>query len=173
MTLTHLVQVQILTPQPKTKERKMDVGSGEKYPAGALSNFTPRKFEVRGIPCNSMEGFLQGLKFKNPDMQKEVFSLVGIKAKRKGSKKNWQRTQTLWFQGEPIARSSKEYQDLIDEAYDALFSNEKAKKTLLASGDANLTHSIGKRDAKKTVLTEREFCSRLMRIRSRLQSEES
>jgi len=34
------------------------------------------------------------------------------------------------------------------------------QRALLASGDANLTHSIGKADSKKTVLTEREFCSR-------------
>jgi len=37
----------------------MDVGSGSKYPAGALSNFSPHPFSIDDIECNSMEGFLQ------------------------------------------------------------------------------------------------------------------
>jgi hypothetical protein len=37
----------------------MDVGSGSKYPAEALSNFSPHPFSIDDIECNSMEGFLQ------------------------------------------------------------------------------------------------------------------
>jgi predicted NAD-dependent protein-ADP-ribosyltransferase YbiA (DUF1768 family) len=37
----------------------MDIGSGAGYPASALSNFSPHPFEIDGITCNSMEGFLQ------------------------------------------------------------------------------------------------------------------
>lgn len=50
----------------------MDIGSQNSYPASALSNFAPHPFIIDGIECNSMEGFLQSLKFKNPEMQKEV-----------------------------------------------------------------------------------------------------
>jgi len=120
-----------------------------------------------------MEGFLQGLKFKNPEMQKHICTLVGFSAKKSGSKKNWHETRTLWWDGNPIQRDSKEYQELLDEAYEALFfQNEKAKKALLATQDANLTHSIGKKKKQDTILTEREFCSRLMKMRDRLQSED-
>lgn len=149
----------------------MDIKSGT--PTGALSNFAPRPFVFRDVECSSMEGFLQSLKFKDLDVQRSVCSLVGLKAKRRGKGKNWQRTQTLWWQGEPIKRDSKEYQDLLDEAFNSLFEqNEKARKALLATGDAVLKHSIGRRKINETVLTQKEFCSRLMDIRSRLKAEE-
>ena len=37
----------------------MDIGSGNSYPSNALSNFAPHPFEIDGVNCNSMEGFLQ------------------------------------------------------------------------------------------------------------------
>jgi predicted NAD-dependent protein-ADP-ribosyltransferase YbiA (DUF1768 family) len=52
----------------------MDIGSGKSYPLNALSNFAPHPFRVDGVECNSMEGFLQSLKFKNPEMQKYVYA---------------------------------------------------------------------------------------------------
>ena len=120
-----------------------------------------------------MEGLLQALKFKDPIMAAHTCTLVGFKAKKAGSKKNWQKTQTLWWNGEPIKRDSDEYQTLLDEAFDALYlGNAKARKTLLATRNATLTHSIGRSKASETVLTKQEFCSRLTKIRSRLQSEE-
>ena len=151
----------------------MDIKSGKPYPAGALSNFAPHPFVFRGQNVSSMEGFLQGLKFKSPEMQLEIFKKVGYGAKRSGKGKNWQRTQTLWYQGEPIKRESKEYQDILDEAYNAMFDqNAKAKKALMATQNAVLKHSIGWHKANETVLTRKEFCSRLMNIRDRIRAEE-
>ena len=151
----------------------MDISSRNTGAAGKLSNFTPRPFVFRGVECNSMEGLLQSLKFKDPVMQAYCCTLVGFKAKKFGSKKNWQKTQTLWWEGKPIKRDSQEYQDLLDEAFESLFTgNQKARKTLLSTQDANLTHSRRKSKISDTVLTKQEFCSRLMQIRKRLQSEE-
>lgn len=147
----------------------MDIGSDSGYPAAALSNFSPHDFTVDGVECASMEGFLQSLKYANPDMQVYVCTLVGKKAKFKGSKKNWQRNQTLYWKGHPIPRQSDEYEALLDKAFTALAQNKKFQKALLASGNANLTHSMGKRDPSKTVLTTNEFCSRLMYLRQALQ----
>jgi hypothetical protein len=73
-----------------------------------------------------------------------------------------------WEMQLPEERDSKEYQRLIDKAYAALSENEGFRKALLATGDAVLTHSIGKKDITKTVLTEREFISRLNNIRKLL-----
>ena len=151
----------------------MDIKSGKDYPAGALSNFAPHPFTFRGVECNSMEGFLQAVKFKNPDMQKFTCTLVGRMAKAHGRNKNWQEKQTLWWNGEAIKRNSDEYQELLDEAFNAMFDqNEKAKKALLASGSAVLKHSIGRTKQSETVLTKKEFCSRLTQIRSRLYAEQ-
>lgn len=147
----------------------MDIKSGTA--AAALSNFVPRPFTFRGVECSSMEGLLQGLKFKSPEMQRHVCTLVGKAAKFKGKPKKWWRDQVLWWQGEQIDRHSQEYQDLLDEAFDALYlNNQAAQRALLATGDAVLKHSIGKSDARRTVLTESEFCTRLMRIRARLRA---
>lgn len=144
----------------------MDIGSGNAYPANALSNFAPHPFELDGIEINSCEGFLQSLKFKSVEMQQYVCTLVGYAAKKKGADKNWYVTQTLYWKGEEIKRDSKAYQDLLDRAYEALYKNTKFKAALEASGQAVLTHNIGKADPTKTVLTRNEFCSRLMKLRN-------
>lgn len=147
----------------------MDIGSGSGWPAAALSNFSPHPFVIDGVECASMEGFLQSLKFKEPDMQIEVCKLVGKAAKFKGKKKKWWKTQTLHWQGQEFKRDSQEYQDLLDRAFDALAQNTSFQKALLATNNATLTHSIGKSKKQETVLTKQEFCSRLMKIRKKLQ----
>lgn len=149
----------------------MDIGSGSGWPAAALSNFAPHPFVIDGVACASMEGFLQSLKFKEPEMQKEVCKLVGKAAKFKGKKKKWWREQTLHWQGQKLKRDSQEYQDLLDKAFLALSTNASFQKALLATGDATLTHSIGKNKQSETVLTKQEFCSRLMKIRKELKDE--
>jgi predicted NAD-dependent protein-ADP-ribosyltransferase YbiA (DUF1768 family) len=148
----------------------MDIRSGCAYPASALSNFAPHPFEIDDVKCNSMEGFLQSLKFKDENMQEYVCTLTGSTAKFKGKPKKWWLTQTLWWKGKEINRHGNEYQQLLDRVYGELSKNEGFKKALLATGDANLTHSIGKKDASHTILTEREFCGRLIKLRKELKT---
>lgn len=148
----------------------MDIGSGAGYPSAALSNFAPHAFTIDGVECASMEGFLQSLKFENPEIQKQVCTLVGKAAKFKGKKKKWFKTQTLYWNGKAMKRDSKEYQKLLDRAFHALSKNQSFKKALLATNDAVLTHSIGKTKIQETVLTRQEFCRRLMRLRSELRN---
>ena len=115
-----------------------------------------------------MEGFLQSLKFKSPEMQEEICSLVGRAAKQRGFLKNWKTRQTLWWRGVPIKRNSDEYQELLDRAYIALSKNTKFMKALKATHNATLTHSIGRSKPSDTILTTREFCSRLTKLRDGL-----
>lgn len=148
----------------------MDIGSRKPYPAGGLSNFQPRRFVFDGVECSSMEGLLQALKRSSPEMQVHICTLVGLAAKRQGGS-HWQRTQTLYWQGVEYKRDSQEYQDLLDRAFDALATNEKFCKALLATGEAVLQHSHGaKKKPSETCLTTREFVGRLTRIRERLQA---
>ena len=146
----------------------MDIGSGKGYPSSALSNFAPHPFVIDGVECASMEGFLQALKHKDPEMQKHVCTLVGIKAKNKGRNKKWYQTQTLHWQGKDIDRNGQEYQDLLDNAYNELGKNTGFQKALRASGKAVFKHSIGKKKKNETVLTIQEFCSRLTKLREYL-----
>jgi predicted NAD-dependent protein-ADP-ribosyltransferase YbiA (DUF1768 family) len=149
----------------------MDIGSKSGYPAGALSNFSPHPFVFDGVECASMEGLLQSFKFDKEHIQVEVCKLVGLKAKRRGQKRNraWKQAQTLWWKGVAYPRKSDEYQQLLDRAFDALATNEGFQRALLASGTATLTHSMGRSKKADTCLTTAEFVSRLTRIRTRLQ----
>ncbi len=151
----------------------MDIGSGKEYPANALSNFAPHPFVFDGVQCNSCEGLLQAFKFKNFEIQKEVCKLVGKAAKFRGKPKKWFTDQKLYWNGVTYDRSSTEYQELLDRAFDALAENASFQKALLASGKATLTHEIGKSKENETVLTKREFISRLNKIRDRLFKEKN
>lgn len=148
----------------------MDIGAGNSWPSSALSNFAPHPFVFRGVECNSMEGLLQSFKFDKPHIQVEVCKLVGKGAKYRGKNRNaaWKKSQTLWWNGEPMKRGSQLYQDILDEAYECLAMNDGFKKALLATKDAKLTHSIGHNKESETVLTEKEFVSRLTKIRRKL-----
>ncbi|QIG69605.1 swarming motility YbiA-like protein [Rhizobium phage RHph_I46] len=151
----------------------MDVGSGNSWPSNALSNFAPHPFAFRGVECNSMEGLLQSLKFDKPHIQIEVCKLVGYAAKKRGRPRNkqWQKLQVLWWNGEPMSRTSTSYQEFLCEAFDSLSKNTSFARALLATQNSSLTHSIGHSDLSKTVLTEREFCRQLYRVRDILKKE--
>ena len=143
----------------------MDIGSKSGYPASALSNFAPHPFEIDGVQCNSMEGFLQALKFESIEMQRYVCTLVGKAAKFKGKKKKWYQKQELYWNGQTYKRNSDEYQNLLNRAYNRLYTNEKFRKALEATNGSILEHSIGKTKQSDTVLTTQEFCSRLTYLR--------
>lgn len=152
----------------------MDIGSNGSYPSCALSNFAAHEFTIDGVRCASMEGFLQSLKCKYPEMQKEICKLIGIKAKREGSKRNnWKEKQLLYWQGKEYPRKSTEYQLLLDRAYLELFKNQKFRAALRAAKDAVFYHSCGKTSEGQTVLTVREFTSRLDFLREKLKKEEN
>ncbi len=145
----------------------MDITEGS--PAAELSNFVARTFTFRGLIAHSMEGLLQALKFRDPEKQKQIMLLVGKAAKFKGKKSRWWKEQTLFWQGAEIKRDSEEFQLLLDEAFLALFTqDEGARALLLSTGDAIITHTMGKQDPRTTILTEHEFVSRLMKIRASL-----
>lgn len=145
----------------------MDICAKCKYPASSLSNFAGHRFILDGVEIWSMEGFLQSLKFKEPAIQAEVCKLIGFAAKKRGRNKNWQQYQTLYWQGIEYKRKSAEYQELLDRAYFAMYAqSESFRRALKASGNATLTHSIGRTKQSETVLTVKEFCSRLMKLRN-------
>jgi len=149
----------------------VDISSSADPPAGLLSNFAAHTFVFDGEQAASMEGFLQSLKFADPEKAVAVRSLVGRAAKWKGSRRNfaWKQARSLWWKGQPIDRFGDDYQRLLDGAFHALFDqNTEARRALLATGDANLTHARGSSDPQESILTESEFCERLMRIRNEL-----
>jgi predicted NAD-dependent protein-ADP-ribosyltransferase YbiA (DUF1768 family) len=152
----------------------MDVKSGCGYPAAALSNFAPHPFVFDGVEVASMEGLLQAFKFDKEHIQVEICKLVGKAAKFRGKKKDWRVNQTLYWKGVAYPRKSQEYQELLDRAYNEMAKqSDSFRRALLATQNATITHSIGKSKEAETVLTEREFCSRLLKIRTELQDSTS
>jgi len=131
-----------------------------------LSNFYPNHFEIDGVKCRSMEGFIQSLKYKNPRRQSEVCALSGKIAKRNAIVKRWYKKRGIWWRGKKYKREGAEYQELLKRAYSELAKNEIFAKALRDSGDERLVHSIGKRSPKETILTEQEFCDLLMWLRA-------
>lgn len=147
----------------------MEVGLGQGPIGSALSNLHHYEFTFRGVSCASIEGVLQAVKKQDPATQIEICKRSGMFAKQSGGQ-SWRRKQTLWWQGKPMKRKSREYQDFLDELFAACYlHNEKARKALLASGDATLSHRIGKRKQEDTVLMQQEFISRLHKLRAQLQ----
>jgi len=149
----------------------LDIGSKGGYPAGNLSNFTAHAFELDFVEISSMEGFLQALKFDKTHIQVEVCKLIGAGAKKRGADRisQWKLKRGLWWQGEFYERKSDDYQRLLDRAYIAMAKqSEKFRQALLDSGDLILTHLMGKSSEYETVLTQSEFCNRLMKLRNLL-----
>ncbi len=147
----------------------MDISSRGKYPSCELSNFAQHYFVLDRLLCFSMEGFLQSLKFKDEEEQKVICELDGIKAKKTGRMADdWKETQILWWKGVAYKRDSQEYQDLLDRVFESLGQNVSLMKVLLATGEEDLTHTIGSSDITDTVLTEEEFCSRLLKLREKI-----
>lgn len=145
--------------------KAIDVWSKSPYPANVLSNLYPNAFEIDGVKCASMEGFLQALKYKDEETQKEIWALSGKEAKER-SVSDWQETQTVYWQGQRINRLSQDFQTLIRRAYQCLFEqNDTFRNALLSTKGKRLYHTRGLSNPQKTILTEQEFCIMLTELR--------
>lgn len=144
---------------------EIDIHSKGEYPANILSNFYPNGFTFDGVQCASMEGFLQALKYRNADKQKQVCGLVGNEAKAAGGKKRlWKLTGNLYWQGKKYKRKSKQFDELRRAAYKAMFGNQTFRTALESVKCKELTHSIGKHNKRFTVLTVEEFLGYLYEL---------
>lgn len=135
--------------------------------ASRLSNFTSRSFVFSGIPCAGIEGVLQAFKCPDYETQKEICALHGKEAKRRGkSFDGWKESQTLWWDGLPYERSSREYLLLVTRVYDTTYAQDQTfGDDLLLIAYEDIAHSIGNPDMRDTVLTEVEMLYQLNRLR--------
>lgn len=150
----------------------VDIKGDFYYPACALSNCAKEEYSYSfifdNIECKCMESFLQCLKCEDIEKQKYICSLNWRDSQKIGREIDWTASQTLWWKGKAYNRDSKEYQELLDNVYLALFDqNEGYRKALIKTGNKKLIHSIGKKDITSTVLTEQELCSRLTNLREK------
>jgi len=147
--------------------KAIDIWSKSKYPADVLSNLCDNRFQFDEVECASMEGFLQSLKYKDENKQRQICAMNGKEAKRM-TNADWQTDQIVWWKGVAVDRQSDDYQRLIRHAYQALFvQNERFRTALLSTKGQDLYHSQGESDSFKTILTEKEFCRILTNLRDR------
>lgn len=145
--------------------KALDIWSKSPYPANVLSNLSNNEFHFEGVPCGSMEGFLQSLKYQDEGKQRLICSMEGKSAKNMTST-HWQTNQIVWWKGVAINRQSKDFQVLIRRAYKAMFEqNECFRVALMTTRGIKLYHCKGEQNPYKTILTESEFCSALTEMR--------
>lgn len=123
-----------------------------------LSNLFPYEFEFRGKKLSSIEGFFQGIKFKDIDMQNLVLKYSGINAYhvKMASQYNWKETGDVYWQGKAINRFSKEYEDIVDELYISAIQNP-LYRSALKQCNKYILHEIGNTQKEETVFTRYEF----------------
>ncbi len=145
--------------------KAIDIWPKNAYPADVLSNLHCNGFRFEGMECGSMEGFLQSLKYKDPDKQRQVCGMKGKNAKNM-SVSDWQTDQIVWWKGWAVDRQSEEFLKLVGSAYRAMFTQNKSfRSALMATRGMTLYHTRGERNPYKTILTEQEFCSVLTTMR--------
>lgn len=145
--------------------KAIDIWSKSEYPADVLSNLCSNGFRFDGMICGSMEGFLQSLKQKDKDKQRQICSMKGKNAKKMTST-GWQTDQIVWWKGNPIDRQSQDYYDFVSAAYLEMFQqNERFRTALMSTRGMKLFHTHGEQNPYKTILTERELCQILTQIR--------
>lgn len=143
----------------------IDIWSKNGYPANVLSNLCNNRFYFDGIECGSMEGFLQSLKYKDIEKQRQVCGMNGRDAK-KVTHTDWQIDQIVWWRGKTIDRQGDEFLALVRNAYLAMFKqNESFRTALMSTKGKALYHYRGEKNPFKTILTENELCTILMEIR--------
>jgi len=133
-----------------------------------LSNLYPYKFKFRGKKVCSVEGVLQGIKYKDKKTQKLILKYSGLDAYHTRAANNydfWGNKGILYWNGKIIDRHKQEYQDFLDELYISLLKNKLFQKSLISSGNKYLLHHIGQTDSNITVLTRFEYESRLNTLR--------
>lgn len=143
----------------------LDIRSNGLYPSNVLSNLCSNGFRFEGMVCGSMEGFLQSLKQKDMDRQRQICSMKGGNA-RKHSVTSWQTDQIVWWKGIAIDRQGDEYQKLLRRAYQAMFDqSERFRAALMSTRGITLVHGSGEGSPFRTILTRQEFCQILTEMR--------
>lgn len=138
-----------------------------------LSNLYPYDIRFDGRKLGSLEGFFQGIKFKNPKIQKEVLKYFGINAliTKGASDYNWKETGIIYWKGKPIDRFSEEYDELTIRLYISAIQNE-LYRSALKTCHKKIVHIIGDENKKDSVFTREEFERMLNALREFLHEED-
>ena len=139
----------------------IDISFKSKGIAKALSNLCPYSFKFDNVYCYSMEAFIQSLKVKNTQLQRELCAKTGPFCYGiRTMFDDWRIKQQIYWKGRTYNRHSKDYILLLKRAYIALYEQSeifsyainKVKKE-----NYTLIHSVGCTDSNETLLTPDEY----------------
>ena len=138
-----------------------------------LSNLFPYTFNFRGKQLKSIEGFFQGIKFKDINMQNMVLEYSGLPALniKIASDYDWKKEGNIYWQGQAINRFSEEYDNLIDELYISAIQNP-LYRNVLKKCDKYILHEIGALNKEDSVFTRYEFEKQLNCLKDFLKDRE-
>lgn len=141
--------------------------------AKVLSNLFPYEFTFRGKKLASIEGFFQGIKFEDVDMQNLVLKYSGLDSNniKVASGYDWKETGIIYWQGQKINRFSKEYDDIVDELYVSAIQNP-LYRNVLKNCNKYILHAMGGTTKEETVFTRYEFEKQLNCLKDFLKVEE-
>lgn len=143
-----------------------DICPRERLPEDVLSNLCNNNFRIDDVDCRCMESFLQSLKHKDEKEQREVCFMDGIRAQQ-CSTSDWQKDQIVWWKGRAINRQSSEYRRLVRRAYSTMYEwSSRFRNVLMTTGRKKIKYDNGKHDSHTTLLTDKEFCRFLTRLRA-------
>ena len=123
-----------------------------------LSNLFNYKFTFHNCEFSSIEGFFQGIKYKDIELQKQVFKYSGKDAiaLKDATDYDWTITGNIYFLGKEIKRDSKEYDNLVTELYISAIQN-KLYRNAIKNCPLPIIHAIGKESKEETTFTRYEF----------------
>ncbi len=151
-----------------------DISDERGFPFGMLDPSAPVRFEIDGMECASLDGFVQSLKFERIKDQKNITKRVGNDAKKRGKDKdtaaNQKADRILWWQGESFKRNSKKHKNLLARVFREMARNPRYQEALMATQDSDFTHSKGKSFQKDTLLTRKELIDNLKELRAELKA---
>lgn len=142
-----------------SSEKWINIGYKLKGPfSKVLSNLFPYEISFRDKKLSSIEAFFQGIKFKDINMQNYILRYSGLDANniKVASDFDWKKAGIVYWQGRAIVRSSKEYDDLVDELYISAIQNP-LYRNVLKNCEKDIIHSIGEKEKSDTVFTRYEF----------------
>ena len=105
-------------------------------------------------------------------MQNLVFkySALNLNYIKVNSAYDWKETGIVYWQGKPINRYSKEFDDLIDELYISAIQNP-LYRNILKTTNRYIMHSMGGNEKSDTVFTRYEFEKQLNALKDFLKIE--
>jgi predicted NAD-dependent protein-ADP-ribosyltransferase YbiA (DUF1768 family) len=162
----------------KTNENQLNIRSDSSNPIGKiLSNLADTPFEVEGIIFPSVESALQGIKFKDPKKQQEVFKMDGKSALLEGRKVTLSIkddiTEYVYWKGKEIKYNSNEHRMLVAMFIrEKIRQNKKVQEALLATEENFIFHDVGQENP-NTSLPEKLYIEILLAERKILKKLET